>query len=46
LGNPWVNILPEGKKETKLSFEESLKYTTALGLALRAIKENDKSITA
>ena len=40
IGNPWINILSEGKKEvTELSFEESLKYTTALGLALRGIKE-------
>jgi type IV pilus assembly protein PilM len=40
LGNPWINILPEGKREAgELSFEESLKYTTALGLALRGIKE-------
>ncbi len=40
LGNSWINILPEGKREAgKLSFEESLKYTTALGLALRGIKE-------
>jgi len=40
LGNPWINILPEGKREAgKLSFEESLQYTTALGLALRGIKE-------
>lgn len=39
LGSPWVNILPEGQKETsELSFEESLGYTTALGLALRGIK--------
>jgi type IV pilus assembly protein PilM len=36
LGNPWVNILPEPLKEVPgLSFEESLGYTTALGLALR-----------
>ncbi len=42
LGNPWVNILPENEKSTsKLSFEESLRYTTALGLALRGFKEND-----
>lgn len=35
LGNPWVNILPEPVKEIpELSFEDSLKYTTALGLAL------------
>jgi type IV pilus assembly protein PilM len=40
LGNPWINILPESKREAgKLSFEESLQYTTALGLALRGIKE-------
>jgi type IV pilus assembly protein PilM len=40
LGNPWINILPEPQKEVKeLPFEESLKYTTALGLALRGIKE-------
>jgi len=39
LGNPWVNILPEGQKETpELPFEKSLGYTTALGLALRGIK--------
>jgi len=38
LGNPWVNILPESlKKLPNLSFEESLGYTTALGLALRKI---------
>jgi len=42
LGNPWVNILPESLKELPdLSFEQSLRYTTALGLALRAIKEYD-----
>ena len=40
LGNPWINILPEPQKEVReLPFEESLKYTTALGLALRGIKE-------
>ena len=39
IGNPWINILSEGKKEVaELSFEESLKYTTALGLALRGIR--------
>lgn len=39
LGNPWINILPEPLKEVpELSFEESLKYTTALGLALRGIR--------
>ena len=36
IGNPWINILIGEKKEAaELSFEESLKYTTALGLALR-----------
>lgn len=36
LGNPWVNILPSPLKEVPaLSFEKSLSYVTALGLALR-----------
>jgi len=40
LGNPWINILPEPlNKVPELSYEESLRYTTALGLALRGIKE-------
>jgi len=40
LGNPWINILPEGSKTISgFPFKHSLKYTTALGLALRAIKE-------
>ncbi len=35
LGNPWVNILPKPLKEVpELSYRESLKYATALGLAL------------
>ncbi len=39
LGNPWINILEKKEKEIKkLSFEKSLSFTTALGLALRAIK--------
>lgn len=38
LGNPWVNILPEPLREVpELSYGESLKYTTSLGLALRGI---------
>ncbi len=38
-GNPWINILPEPLKEVpELNYEESLKYTTALGLALRGIE--------
>lgn len=40
LGNPWINILPKPLKEVPgLPFEKSLSYTTALGLALRGIKE-------
>lgn len=40
IGNPWINILVKDKKEKlELSSEESLRYTTALGLALRGIKE-------
>jgi len=36
LGNPWVNILETSLKELPpISFGESLKYTAALGLALR-----------
>lgn len=35
-GNPWVNILRQPLKEIpQISFEDSLKYATALGLALR-----------
>ena len=38
-GNPWINILPEPLREVpELHYEESLKYTTALGLALRGLK--------
>ncbi|MDD5146685.1 MAG: type IV pilus assembly protein PilM [Candidatus Pacebacteria bacterium] len=44
LGNPWVNILSYPLKEVPiLSFSDSLKYTTALGLALRgACSETEK----
>ncbi len=36
VGNPWVNILSHDAKELPpLSFQESLGYSTALGLALR-----------
>lgn len=39
LGNPWLNILPNYLKEVPgLPYKESLKYTTALGLALRGAK--------
>lgn len=41
LGNPWVNIPIKDKKEiSEFSLEKSLRYATALGLALRGIKEN------
>jgi len=40
-GNPWINILKEPIKEIpELSFEESLSYTTPLGLALQSIYGN------
>lgn len=38
LGNPWVNVLPGDKEEAPLPPGGSLKYATALGLALRGIK--------
>jgi len=44
IGNPWINILasPIQPKEQRLicKKEESLKYTTALGLALRGARTN------
>ena len=41
LANPWINILPPPLKGLpELPFKESLKYTTALGLALRGVREN------
>jgi len=40
LSNPWVNILPARLKQIPvLPFQESLGYTTALGLALRGVNE-------
>ena len=37
-GNPWTNILPKPLREVpELPYEESLRYTTALGLALKGI---------
>jgi type IV pilus assembly protein PilM len=43
VGNPWTNILPENIQPKKNSLvsdkEESLGFTTALGLALRGIKK-------
>lgn len=45
IGNPWINILPSKiqPKEQALIYEkeESLGYTTALGLALRGVKRDD-----
>jgi type IV pilus assembly protein PilM len=39
VGNPWVNILSSRSREIPaLSFQDSLRYTTALGLALRGIR--------
>jgi len=39
LGNPWINIVADqSKKISLLSDEESLRYTTALGLALRGVR--------
>jgi len=37
LGNPWVNILSFEEHIPEIELRESLIYTTALGLALRAI---------
>jgi type IV pilus assembly protein PilM len=43
IANPWINILPEFKKEIpELSFDKSLSFATALGLGLRALKENQE----
>lgn len=42
LADPWVNILPAHLSELPpLSFQESLSYATALGLALRGINQYD-----
>ena len=44
IGNPWINILPTSLEELPpLSFTESLRYTTAFGLALRAVTSHDQS---
>lgn len=37
IGNPWVNISHFGDKKFKISPEQSLKFATAIGLALRGI---------
>ena len=40
IGNPWINILLDTRKRSSLlSDKESLRYVTALGLALRGIKK-------
>ena len=42
VGNPWVNILsPNSTELPMLSFQESLGYSTALGLALRGAREKE-----
>lgn len=42
VANPWINILPESPKEVpEIPLEKSLKYATALGLALRGVKNYD-----
>jgi len=44
LATPWINILPQGKRETKrIPPAKSLEYTAALGLALRGIRERNAS---
>lgn len=40
VGNPWINILSSAEKPP-LSLQESLKYTTCLGLALRGVRKNN-----
>ncbi len=43
LGNPWINILPEPLKTVpEISYQESLGYTAALGLALRGANRNNE----
>ena len=39
LGNPWSNILPSPLREVPgMPFKDSVRYTTALGLALRGVR--------
>lgn len=44
VGNPWINVLPKSSdflsflKDKQLSYEDTLGYSTAIGLALRGIK--------
>lgn len=42
LGNPWVNVLePKSVESTKLLLQDSLDYTTAIGLAMRGADRKD-----
>ena len=42
VGNPWMNILPSDTKELPIiSFQESLGYSTVLGLALRGVQSKE-----
>jgi len=42
IGNPWMNILPSDAKELPIiSFQESLGYSTVLGLALRGAQSKE-----
>jgi Tfp pilus assembly PilM family ATPase len=39
LGNPWVNLFdPKDPNSAPMSREDSLSYTTAIGLAMRALE--------
>lgn len=40
IGNPWINI--SQKEQIGFNKEQSLAFTTALGLSVRAIKENNE----
>ncbi len=41
--DPWVNIIPDSSKRSpKMSQNQALKYTTALGLALRGAREEQE----
>ncbi|HRZ30275.1 MAG TPA: type IV pilus assembly protein PilM [Candidatus Paceibacterota bacterium] len=35
VGNPWVKVFPAGETVANLSFNQALRYVTAIGLALR-----------
>ncbi|OGZ61195.1 MAG: hypothetical protein A2919_00365 [Candidatus Spechtbacteria bacterium RIFCSPLOWO2_01_FULL_43_12] len=44
--NPWVNVLPPEIKETpELNLEESVRFTTAIGLAIRGASNGLKEIS-